>query len=171
MKPAVIWLIGYSGAGKTTLAQGLAESLRSSGTSVEVLDGDVVRGQKKRTDFSREARLEHLRSMALEAAQFEKSGSVVIGAFITPYEEARRFLRQSCQHYIEVWVDTSLADCEKRDVKGLYGKARRGDISHFTGISDIFDEPKDADIRLSTSDRTVQETLAELTQKLAALAK
>jgi adenylylsulfate kinase len=171
MKPAVIWLIGYSGAGKTTLAERLADTLRSAGTIVEVLDGDVARNRKKQTDFSREARLKHLRTMALEAAELELAGKVVVGAFITPYEEARSFLRRACQRYIEVWVDTTLADCEKRDPKGLYGKARRGEIAHFTGISDAFEEPREADIRLTTAGRTVEDTLAELTQKLAALAK
>jgi adenylylsulfate kinase len=167
----VIWLIGYSGAGKTTLAQRLADALQNDGRRVEILDGDVVRASTQRMGFSREARLSHLQTMAAEAARLERAGAVVIGAFITPYEEARRFLRQTCQSYVEVWVDTSLAACEARDVKGLYAKARRGEISHFTGISDVFEEPARADIRLSTANRSVEECLAELQLKLAALPK
>lgn len=171
MKPVVIWLLGLSGAGKTTLAQRLAHHFATQGTKATLLDGDVVRAKKPMAGFARADRLEHLKAVAHEASQLEKSGHVVLGAFITPYEEARSFLRQTCQNYIEVWVDTTLEDCERRDVKGLYGKARRGEIAHFTGISDIFEQPLHADIHLKTANHSVEETFQELLGKLVALTK
>lgn len=171
MKPVVIWLLGLSGAGKTTLAQRLALHYGSQGIKTTLLDGDVVRARKPQAGFARADRLEHLKAVALEASQLEKSGDVVLGAFITPYEEARSFLRQTCQNYIEVWVDTALEDCERRDVKGLYGKARRGEIAHFTGVSDVFERPTRVDIHLKTADRSVEETVQELVERLEALTK
>ncbi len=171
MKPIVVWFIGFSGAGKTTLALRLSNHFVAQGIKVAVLDGDVVRAKKPKTGFGRAERIEHLRNVAQEAARLQKTNTVVLGAFITPYEEARSFLRTSCQNYIEIWVDTSLEDCEQRDVKGLYGKARRGEIAHFTGISDIFEEPLQSDIRVETAGRSVEETLQEILDKLTALAK
>ena len=165
-RPAVIWFIGLSGAGKTTLAQGLAQGLRAQGCRVEMLDGDIARAKRPQTGFGRQDRLEHLRQMAQEAALLEKQGAIVIAAFITPYEEARHFLRKTCGRYVEVWVDTSLGVCEKRDVKGLYARARRGEITQFTGISDVFEEPLECDIRLRTQGQSEQETLLELQEKL-----
>jgi len=165
-RPMVIWFTGLSGAGKTTLAQGLARALRSQGLKVELLDGDIARAKKPQTGFGREDRLEHLRLMAQEAALLEKQGAIVLAAFITPYEEARQFLRKTCGRYVEVWVDTSLSVCEERDVKGLYARARRGELTQFTGISDVFEEPLTCDIRLKTLGQSESETLRELQEKL-----
>ncbi len=162
----VIWFTGLSGAGKTTLARGLAHVLQGQGHRIELLDGDVARAKRPQTGFGRQDRLEHLRLMAQEAALLEKQGAIVIAAFITPYEEARQFLRQTCVNYVEIWVDTSLSVCETRDVKGLYARARKGELAQFTGISDIFEEPVHCDIRLKTLGRSEEETLFELQEKL-----
>ncbi|MBY0516567.1 MAG: adenylyl-sulfate kinase [Bacteriovoracaceae bacterium] len=165
MGPAVIWLIGLSGAGKSSLAKRLVEYLRQHNVMAEHLDGDIVRSTRPR-GFSRIERLEHLNEVAIIAADKERSGLLVVGSFITPYQEARNNLRQKCQKYIEVWVDSELEDCEKRDVKGLYAKARSGEIKNFTGISDVFESPLNSDIHLVTKNKTENESLKELIEKL-----
>lgn len=167
MKPLVLWFIGLSGAGKSTLAQALAQQYSQAGYKVELLDGDTVRAKNPGLGFGREQRLAHLKAVAHQAAELEAKGSIVIGAFITPYESARDYLRTTCHRYVEVWVDTELGECERRDVKGLYAKARRGELKQFTGISDIFEEPVACDIRLKTKGKSVDESLKELTQALA----
>lgn len=167
MKPLVLWFIGLSGAGKSTLAQALAEQYSQAGYKVELLDGDAVRAKNPGLGFGREQRLAHLKVVAQQAAELESKGSIVIGAFITPYESARNYLRTTCARYVEVWVDTELGECERRDVKGLYAKARRGELTQFTGISDVFEEPITCDIRLKTKGKSVEESLKELTQSLA----
>lgn len=160
--PVVIWFIGLSGSGKSTLADALNEALKQKGYFTEVLDGDVSRTIFTDAGFTRPERLKHLKAMAYIASLIERQETIVIGSFITPYEEARENLRKTCKKYIEVWVDTNLETCEKRDVKGLYKKARSGEITSFTGISDPFEEPRNFDIRIKTEGKTVQESLKEL---------
>jgi adenylylsulfate kinase len=161
----VIWILGLSGAGKSTLAKALQEELISRNLRVEVMDGDVMRAKTGNTNFSRENRMAHLKQMADLASDTANKGIIVIAAFITPYEEARSYARQKCDHYIEVWVDTSLEECEKRDVKGLYAKARKGEIPNFTGISDKFEVPRSHDIHLKT-EKSIRETMLEFLEKL-----
>ena len=161
-KPIILWFIGLSGAGKTTLAKKLCDRLDQSGKSYCYMDGDVIRAQTKNNSFTREGRLEHLRNMAQLAKEASEDCNLVIGAFITPYEDARDHLRKSLENYYEIWVDSPLADCEKRDVKGLYAKARRNEISSFTGISDPFEKPQKADIHLKTHGKSEEESFQEL---------
>lgn len=164
----VIWFTGLSGSGKTTLATLLADHLRPH-RGVELLDGDVVRRALGQTGFRREDRLAHLAAMALRAAELEAQGVLVIGSFITPYEEARQSLRTTCRRYLEVWTDSPLACCETRDAKGLYAKARRGEIRHFTGIDDPFEVPQNFDIRLDTETSSVTESFQRLRNELTIL--
>lgn len=171
MKPqrlsAVIWFIGLSGSGKSTLSEALNTVLKEKGYFTEVLDGDVSRTIFKEAGFTRPERMKHLSAMTYIASLIERQETIVIGSFITPYEEARENLRKTCKNYIEVWVDTSLEVCEKRDVKGLYKKARKGEITSFTGISDPFEEPKHFDIRIKTEGKSVEQSLDELLKELA----
>ncbi len=162
----VIWFSGLSGAGKTTLAEGFAEKLRQAGYPVEMLDGDDVRGVFKDIGFSREERVRYLKTMGFVASRLEKSGSIVIAAFITPYEEARTLIRSQIKNFVEVYVDTPLEVCEARDVKKLYQRARSNQIGNFTGVSDVFEEPTRPDIVLKTQGRSVEETLGELATKV-----
>jgi adenylylsulfate kinase len=163
---AVIWFTGLSGAGKSAIANLLNEELKSQGYTPESLDGDQVREILKDIGFGRQERLRHLHAMAFIASKLEHQGSIVIGSFITPYKEARDNLRKTCKNYIEVWVDTPLAECEKRDIKGLYKKARSGEIASFTGISDNFDIPDHYDIRIETVGKTERESLHDLMVEL-----
>ncbi|MBL7715271.1 MAG: adenylyl-sulfate kinase [Bdellovibrionales bacterium] len=171
--PAVIWFTGLSGAGKTTIAQILLSRLRDAGLSTELLDGDVVRSIFKDSGFSRAERLRHLAGMGFVASELEKSGTFVIASFITPYEEARQLLRTSCKQFIEVYLSTPLAVCESRDPKGLYVKARAGEIQQFTGVSDVFEAPVNPEITIDTSSKSVDETVdllvAELREKVPSL--
>lgn len=161
----IIWLLGLSGAGKTTLGKALVNSLAANGVPVEFMDGDIMRSKTGTVGFERSERLTHLRSMSEMAKTASLSGKVVIAAFITPYEDARRYLRKNCPGYIEVWVSTPLAECERRDTKGLYAKAREGKIKNFTGIDDPFETPTDSDITVETWS-SVEESLSTLLSKL-----
>lgn len=164
--PAVFWFTGLSGAGKTTLARRLAHDLNESGYSVEFLDGDVIRNFFQDRGFSKEERLRHLKSMSFIAAKLESKGAFVVASFITPYEETRRDNRENFTNYVEVYVKTSLAVCESRDTKGLYKKARSGEIKNFTGISDPFEEPTQPDLVIDTVDESEDQTYARLIASL-----
>ena len=142
----VVWLIGLSGAGKTTIAEAAARRY-----GAELLDGDTIRDFFSNNDFSREGRERHLLGIAKMARLMSKH-TPVICSFITPYEDVReRILEILPRNSVMVHVSTSLEVCEDRDVKGLYAKARTGEISNFTGISDPFDDPKCAHMTLDSS--------------------
>jgi len=142
----VIWLTGLSGAGKTTIAEAAVARYNA-----ELLDGDTIRGFFSNTDFSREGRERHLLGIAKMATMIAKH-TPVICSFITPYEDVRESILEILpEHSVMVHVATSLEVCEKRDAKGLYAKARTGEIANFTGISDPFDEPKCAHMTLDST--------------------
>lgn len=173
--PAVIWFTGLSGAGKTTIARVLLERFRKAGLSTELLDGDVVRQVFKDVGFSRVERLRHLASMGFVASELEKNGTFVLASFITPYEEARQMLRSVCKQFIEVYVSTPLAVCESRDPKGLYQRARAGELTQFTGISDVFEKPVSPEITLDTSAQNIEQSvdvlIGQLKQQVPSLRK
>lgn len=157
--PAVIWLTGLSGAGKTTLAAAVAAALSARGLKVEQLDGDVLRKLLPQTGFSREQRDAHVRRTALLARYLEKNGVFVVVALISPYEESRRFARGLCRNFIEVHVSTPLEICEGRDPSGLYARARRGELKGFTGIDDPYEAPVRPDVSVDTSRLSVDESV------------
>lgn len=164
----VLWFTGLSGAGKSTIAKALERRLFDSGINAFILDGDNVRrGLSKDLDFSEEGRNENLRRVAEAAALMADAGLVVLTAFISPLATNRDAARQIIGHerFLEVFVDCPLGVCERRDVKGLYGKARRGELTEFTGISAPFEAPVSADAHL----RTDILDLEAATQALAAL--
>jgi adenylylsulfate kinase len=156
-KPAVIWLTGLSGAGKTTLAKWLSEELRRAGHNVEHLDGDTVRTIFPTTGYTRGERDEHIRRIGYLAARLERHGVIVVASFISPYAATRAFVRSLCATFIEVYVSTPIEVCERRDVKGLYGKARRGEIEHFTGVSDPYEAPTSCDLTVDTRDISIED--------------
>lgn len=163
---SVIWLTGLSGAGKSTLAQGLYDLYQSQGKRVEYLDGDRIRALFPQTGFTKEARDEHIRRVGFLVSLLERHGVIVIAAFISPYLEARSDVRQMCRKFIEVYVETSLEECERRDPKGLYKKVRAGQITHFTGISDPYEPPQKPEIVIRTEGASVDESLKELIKKV-----
>jgi bifunctional enzyme CysN/CysC len=170
---AVVWLTGLSGAGKSTLANGLERALFARGIQSVVLDGDRMRfGLNADLDFSPEQRHENIRRVAEVAKLFAEIGVIAITAFISPYATDRRLARDIVSRaasgipFIEVFVDTDLAVCEGRDVKGLYRKARAGEIADFTGVSAPYDVPAAADVVIRTADCSPGEGVAQLMESV-----
>jgi adenylylsulfate kinase len=151
-EPAVIWLTGLSGSGKSTIARHLADQLGRLGLPVECLDGDQIRDLFPSTGFTREERDEHIRRVGYLASKLEGHGVFVVASLVSPYADSRAFVRGLCHRFVEVYVSTPLEECERRDVKGLYARARRGDIQHFTGIDDPYEPPASPALTLDSRD-------------------
>lgn len=158
----VIWLTGYSGAGKSTLANGIDKRLFEKNIHSYVLDGDNVRnGLNNDLHFSDADRIENIRRVGEVSKLFVDAGIVVIAAFISPFRKDRDQVRKiiSPDLFIELFVDTSIQECERRDTKGLYKKARNGEIKNFPGISTEFERPINAEITVNTEHQTIEETI------------
>jgi len=170
-KGATLWLTGLSGSGKSTVAVELEKLLLSRGKHAYRLDGDNVRhGLNKNLGFSAEDRAENIRRIGEVTKLFADSGMISITSFISPYkvdrDQARAVHEDAGIPYFEVYVECPLEEAEKRDPKGLYKKARAGEIKGFTGIDDPYDEPENAEIVLHTADQTVEESAMALLQLL-----
>jgi bifunctional enzyme CysN/CysC len=163
---AVVWLTGLSGSGKSTIGEALRDRLAGAGARVEYLDGDVLRAALPGTGFSREDRNAHVARIGFFAGRLEHHGVIVICALISPYEEARRQARAQCRRFIEVHVSTPIAECERRDPKGLYGRARRGELTGFTGIDDPYEMPRAADLTIDTRFVSVHDAVARIVATL-----
>ncbi len=165
-KGKVIWLTGLSGSGKTTLANGLQEILGEKKISTKSLDGDVIRtGLSKDLGFLEKDRDENIRRVAEVSKLFSDLGIITINSFISPTKKMRDQVRSivgDC--FVEVYVNTPLNICELRDVKGLYAKARKGEIKNFTGIDSVYEVPLNPDIEIATEGKTVQESIEELAE-------
>lgn len=160
-RPAVLWLTGLSGAGKTTVASAVEAALRGQSVATEYLDGDAVRALSP-SGFSRADRDAHVRRVGFLASRLEHHGVTVICALISPYAEARDYVRALCANFIEIHVSTPLEECERRDPKGLYARARRGEIGSFTGVSDPYEPPARPELTLDTSRLTLEEAVARV---------
>lgn len=161
----VIWFTGLSGSGKSTLAASLEQHLNKQGFFTAVLDGDNVRaGINSNLGFSIEDRNENIRRIAEVAKLFASNGVLCICCFVSPLIEQRERAKAiiGSNDFIEVYVNTSLEECEKRDVKGLYAKARQGLIKDFTGISSPFQAPVQPDVEVTTEDCTIEENVQEI---------
>jgi len=157
---ATLWLTGLSGAGKTTIASRVMAELQSKNCPVELLDGDVIRSHlSKGLGFSKEDRDTNIRRIGFVASLLSRNGVIVIVAAVSPYRETRDEVRQSTTNFIEVYVEAPLTLCESRDVKGLYVKARAGQIPHFTGIDDPYEPPLNPEIVCHTGLETIEESV------------
>jgi len=161
-KGVTLWFTGLSGSGKSTVAVALEEALYERGHLSYRLDGDNIRfGINKNLGFSAEDRTENIRRIGEIAKLFVDSSIIALSSFISPYREDRDKVRQlhveSNMPFIEVYVDCALAEAEKRDPKGLYKKARAGEIKNFTGIDDPYEEPINPEIHLRTDQMTLEE--------------
>ena len=170
-KGAIIWLTGYSGAGKTTLGNVLTRKLYESGFFVYMLDGDKIRqGLNCDLGFSLEDRQENIRRIAEVAKLFADSGFLTVVAFISPFRKGRDKVRSEIQQgrFVEVFVDCPLEICEVRDSKGLYAKARSGELKDFTGISSPYENPLSPEIHLRTNETGIDECVNNIINHLIA---
>lgn len=161
----VIWLTGLSGSGKTTIAVELEKELYKRGYFTQVLDGDNIRsGINNNLGFSEEDRLENIRRIAEISKLFVNCGVITINCFVSPTESIRNIARNIIgkDDYLEIFVDTPIEECEKRDVKGLYKKARKGEIKDFTGINAPFEVPEKAVMTVKTQNKSIQESTNEV---------
>lgn len=162
VQPVVVWLTGLPASGKSTLSQWVADALRRKGFKVEQLDGEMVRQLFPRTGFTRPERDEHVRRLGFLASKLEQQGVCVVAATVSPYADSRDFVRQICRNFVEVHVATPLADCERRDPKGLYAQARLGTIRNFTGVDDPYEAPVQPDVRVNPGAETIEQTGAQV---------
>lgn len=161
----MIWFTGLSGSGKSTIAVALEKALHKQGFLCRILDGDNIRsGINNNLGFSAEDRVENIRRIAEIGKLFVDTGIITLAAFISPSNELRQMAAEIIgkENFVEVYVSTSLEECERRDVKGLYAKARRGEIKNFTGISAPFEKPLHPDIALDTALLPVEESVQRL---------
>jgi adenylylsulfate kinase len=166
-----IWLTGLSGSGKSTVAIAAERELINRGRHAFVLDGDNIRhGLNKNLGFSPEDRTENIRRIGEVSKLFTEAGVIVFASFISPYRSDRDAVRalMGAGDFVEVYVDASLDTCEQRDVKGLYKKARAGEIPEVTGISAPYEAPNSPELVLDTNRQTVEESVAELVEFLDA---
>jgi len=167
-KSVVLWFTGFSGSGKSTLAHAIEEQLHQQGCKTFVLDGDNIRhGLSSGLTFSEQDRKENLRRIGEVSKLFVEAGVIVLTAFISPFREDRERVRSLMPHgdFLEVYVDCPIEVCEERDVKGLYRKARAGEVKEFTGISSPYEPPEKPELTVNTE----QETLEESVQKVLSL--
>lgn len=165
-----VWFTGLSGAGKTTIRMDVEKRLRDMGYRVEVLDGDIVRQNlTKGLGFSKEDRDENIRRIGFVAHLLSRNGVIVLVSAISPYREIRDEVREKIGDFVEVYVNAPLAVCEQRDVKGLYRKARAGEIKQFTGIDDPYEAPLNPEVECQTDRETLEESSAKVMGCLAKL--
>ncbi len=169
-KGFILWFTGLSGSGKTTITKALEPELKARGCKVEILDGDVVRTNlSKGLGFSREDRDTNIRRIGFVANLLSRNGVVAITAAISPYRAIRDEIRAIEPNFVEVYVRAPLEVCEVRDVKGLYAKARAGEIKGFTGIDDPYEEPLNPEIICDTERENVEESVKKVLSKLEEL--
>jgi adenylylsulfate kinase len=161
----VLWFTGLSGSGKSTIAKGLEAALHTKGLFSVVLDGDNVRtGINNNLGFSEEERKENIRRIAEVAKLFVSNGAITICSFVSPTEEIRTLAKAIIgkDDFIEIFVNTPIEVCEQRDIKGLYAKARKGEIKDFTGINAPFEIPSNPDLEIQTENNSVEESVNQV---------
>jgi adenylylsulfate kinase len=159
-KPCVLWFTGLSGSGKSTIANAVEEKLYKNGNFTYLLDGDNIRhGLNKDLGFSEEDRVENIRRIGEVSKLFVDAGLIVLSAFISPFRKDRDFVRSLVKvgEFIEIFIDTPIEECEKRDPKGLYKKARNGEIKNFTGIDSPYEPPVNSEIHIKNVNISVDE--------------
>ena len=163
----MIWFTGLSGSGKSTVAMGVERELHAQGILCRILDGDNVRtGINNNLGFSAEDRIENIRRIAEIGKLFVQTGVVTLACFVSPTNDIRQMAREIVgeEDFLEVYISTPIEECERRDVKGLYARARKGEVKNFTGISAPFEAPVSADIAIDTSKIPLEESVRTLTE-------
>lgn len=163
----VVWFTGFSGAGKSTIAEALREKLQFEGCRLEVLDGDEIRENlTKDLGFSKEDRDTNIRRIGFVAKLLARNGVIVLVPVISPYRAIREEIRASIGNFIEVFVNAPISVCEERDVKGLYKQVRAGKIKQFTGIDDPYEPPTNPEVECRTDLEDISESVAKILTKL-----
>ncbi len=172
-KGGVFWLTGLSGSGKTTIAKGAQRIMHDHGRFVQVLDGDNIRvGLNNNLGFSNEDRTENIRRIAEVSKLFASCGVITINCFVSPTLEIRQMARDIIgEDFHEVYIKADLADCEDRDPKGLYKKARAGEIKDFTGIDAPFEAPENAELTIDTSAQSIEQSVESLVTYIEPISK
>jgi adenylylsulfate kinase len=161
----LLWFTGLSGSGKSTIANAVEQELQKLNIKTYSLDGDNVRkGINKDLDFSPEGRVENIRRIAEIANLMIDAGLVVLAAFVSPYKKDRKRIKDIVKdvNFVEIYINTSLAECEKRDTKGLYKKARAGKIPNMTGISAPYEAPENPDVEIITEEETITQAVKRI---------
>lgn len=170
LKGVTVWLTGLPSSGKSTIARILERQLRKGNLKVELLDGDVIRTHlSKGLGFSKEDRDINIKRVGFVCQLLSRHGVAAIVSVISPYRETRDTVRRMIGNFVEVYVKTSLVECEKRDVKGLYQKARAGEIKDFTGVNDPYEEPLHPEVICETEKETPGQSAAKVTAVLEKL--
>lgn len=155
----VVWFTGLSGSGKSTIAGRVVEELRRRGRAVEYLDGDSIRDLFPGTGFARPERDAHIRRVGWVASRLEAHGVVAVASLVSPYRESRRFVRGLCRRFVEIWIATPFEECARRDVKGLYARAKAGEIPNFTGLDDPYEPPDRPELAIDTTGLAVEDAV------------
>lgn len=161
----LIWFTGLSGSGKSTIANIVEQELHSKGIKTYTLDGDNIRKKiNKDLTFTPEDRTENIRRIAEISALMIDAGMVVLAAFVSPYKKDRENIKSIVKdvNFVEIFINTSVEECERRDVKGLYKKARAGEIKNMTGISSPYEVPVDAEIEIKTEEETIEQSVKRI---------
>jgi len=162
-KGIVFWFTGLSGSGKSTVADEVYKKLIKSKVDCERLDGDTIRDNlNEQLGFTKEGRDRNIEIAGFVSKMLVDHGVVVLSSFISPYHQHRESLQKKIDNFVEVFVNAPLDICERRDVKGLYKKARSGEIKNFTGIDDPYEKPEDPDIILNTADESIEESVEKI---------
>ena len=160
-----VWMTGLSGSGKSTVAKGLERYLHKQGFLTQMLDGDNIRvGINNNLGFSEEDRTENIRRIAEISKLFVNCGIITLNCFVSPTREMREMAKDiiGADNFIEVFINASVAECEKRDVKGLYAKARQGEIKNFTGVDSPFEDPTSAALEVNTVELSIDESIKKV---------
>lgn len=162
-KGLVVWLTGLPCSGKTTISKEIEKYFREKKLSVQRLDGDIVRGTiNSDLGFSKKDRDENIRRVTHIAKMLADNGVNVVVAFVSPYQKMRNFARENCPNFVEVYVKCDIDECKRRDTKGMYAKALKGEIEDFTGVQDPYEEPENPEIKLKTKGADVIDNLNKI---------
>ncbi|MEP7326254.1 MAG: adenylyl-sulfate kinase, partial [Gemmatimonadota bacterium] len=159
---AVVWFTGLSGSGKSTIAARVVEELKRQGLPVEYLDGDNIRDIFPATGFTRPERDAHIRRVGWVASRLEAHGVIAVTSLVSPYRDSRDFVRGLSRNFIEIYISTPYEECEKRDIKGLYARARRGEIRNFTGLDDPYEPPVNPTLVIDTREVPVDTAVRQV---------
>jgi 3'(2'), 5'-bisphosphate nucleotidase len=159
---AVLWFTGLSGSGKSTIAARVVEELKRQGRAVEYLDGDNIRDIFPAIGFTRPERDAHIRRVGWVASRLEAHSVIAVTSLVSPYRESRDFVRGLSRDFREIYISTPYEECEKRDIKGLYAKARRGEVKNFTGLDDPYEPPSNPELTIDTRNTSVEEAVKKV---------